>query len=380
MTNKPLVSIVSLNSIDVLVISFEISETNSSKTHVQINELIEQMSRLSSEVISLVKNNSTDQYVLTLRSHLTESEIVESLRRKFIPLKSVTVAKASSFLLSELSHSQSLVEPVAVENIENGLITYQDILQAFKQKHFLAFTQPIFDLKRETPVGVEMLCRWQHEDYGLLQPYQFLPAISHFQATLDLDFYMFESACELLSRWKLKDKSKAFTVSVNINANSLSSPYFCSHIEFIIKQYDINRQLLRIEVTETGIIHQGSEAHKSINRLQDLGFAISLDDFGAGTTILGYLTYLSPNEIKIDRCVINAVFYSDDQEKKSIATKMFLSMVDWVASMENVQLVVEGIENQEQADFLIENNVVIGQGFLFGRPSLIDSFEKEYME
>ncbi|KJG37794.1 hypothetical protein UA32_12650 [Photobacterium angustum] len=350
---------------DVTVIHLSNADEN------DVKRLITRLSIINRDIVSVVKaGNNVYIKLKSINDHqwligLIEDEALSGTTTTFY---------GQQFDTTNSSDAQF----ISLNAISGGKIGYEEMRYAIDNNEIIVFTQPILDLQNEKPLGVEMLCRWQHPEHGLLLPYHFFNAINAFNLSLDLDKYMFKNACDLLLKWQTDSATKTLTVSVNINANSLSNNEFIDYVSELVASYNIQRKLLRVEITETGYIYKDSQSHRNITRLQELGLAISLDDFGAGTTILGYLTYLTPNEIKIDRGLINAAFNAENSEKKSIAIKMLLSMIDWITSMDNVQLVVEGIEYKEQAEFLKNHNVKVGQGYLFGFPTHVDQFEENF--
>ena len=156
------------------------------------------------------------------------------------------------------------------------------------------------------------------------------------------------------------------------NCSSLQSEQFVkSIIEFVTNSSIGNR--LKLELTELASIGDHSVCHTNITKLQTNGVYISLDDFGSGLTNLNYLTYLKPDEIKLDKVLLDAAL-GNDLVHSSLAKQMIRSIVQWVESMPNVQLVVEGIERDEQRAFLVKSGVAVGQGFIYGKPCHIEDF------
>lgn len=339
--------------------------------HSDVELIIDKLSVIKCVIVSVVKMDCGDIYI-KLKTEVIKESIVNLINDIELNLK-IRVLKAKQ-------HNIKADEHLAISLKDcDGRVKLSEIKSALDKDEIVIFSQPIIDLKKGKPVGIEVLCRWQHPEFGLLLPFQFFGAITEFNLSLELDIYMLKQACKLLKKWEKSVVTENLSVSVNVNANSLSDSKFTDYILGLVEHFRIDRKLLMIEITETGYIYQGSAAHKNINILQSLGILISLDDFGSGTTILGYLTYLTPNEIKVDKGLINAVFNAKKPEKKMVATKMLNSIIDWVDLMEGVQLVVEGIESKNQAEFLKQRNVNIGQGYLFGKPLPIDLFEENLM-
>lgn len=254
-----------------------------------------------------------------------------------------------------------------LENIQKGekLFTKKELEIAFENNEFVAHVHSIFDLKSGKVRSLEVLCRWQHPQLGLLFPGDFIPSISVNDAEIEFDTYMLEAVKDLMFETNLP-------LSMNINCISLQSESFVNSIIEYVNQYEIGDRLT-LELTELTTIESNSLCHDNITKLQSNGILISLDDFGSGLTNLNYLTYLKPNEIKLDKVLLDTAL-SDDMAHSSLAKQIIRSVVEWVGTMKNVQLVVEGIERIEQLDFLVKSGVAVGQGFIYGKPCRIEDF------
>ena len=242
-----------------------------------------------------------------------------------------------------------------------------ELFNAINEKKFAIHCQPLVDISTSRMKGIEFLVRWEHAEYGMLYPDSFLPEIERFGLETDLDLLILEEALSQLKKWEASRKFGKLSISVNLYSCSLVSQRL---VRWLSKMADTNPLLvskLILEITETGHIEDGGIAHNNMKYLQSLGFSVSLDDFGAGTTICSYLTYLNPNEIKIDRALMNTAF-SRESNKSRVALKMLRSMIGWVQEMENVDLVVEGIESLDQLEYLKGLGVSVGQGYVYSKP------------
>lgn len=242
-----------------------------------------------------------------------------------------------------------------------------ELLEAINANKFAIHCQPLVDLSTSRVKGIEFLIRWEHPECGMLYPDSFLPEIERFGLETDLDLLILEEALSQLRKWKYNSKFSRLSISVNLYCCSLVSQRLVNWLSDMAENEPKLVSKLILELTETGHIEDGGVAHNNMKYLQSLGFCVSLDDFGAGTTICSYLTYLNPNEIKIDRALINTAF-SKDSAKSRVALKMLKSMIGWVQEMENVELVVEGIESIDQLEYLKGLGVSVGQGYVYSKP------------
>lgn len=248
-----------------------------------------------------------------------------------------------------------------------------ELMEAMSHFKFDIHCQPLVDLTSTKAKGVEFLIRWNHPEKGMLYPDMFLPEIERFGLETDLDLFILRSAESSLVLWSNQEVFKDLSISVNLYCCSLVTGRLMNWLESFRERYPNLVSKLILEITETGHIEDGGIAHANMHSIQRMGYSVSLDDFGAGTSICRYLTYLNPNEIKIDRSLINTAF-DPKNSKANVALKMLSSMVGWIQEMKDVALVVEGIESSEQHEYLKALGVTVGQGYVYSRPVPVEIF------
>lgn len=278
---------------------------------------------------------------------------------------------AANTQLSEIRTSVSTLLP------KSQRFTKYELQKGIDDNAFIIHCQPLVDIKSAKVKGIEFLIRWEHQTKGMLYPDMFLPEIERFGLETDLDLLVLKQALTQLKIFRDIAKFAHLSISVNLYCCSLFSSEL---VEWLSKMASTDADLvskLILEITETGHIEDGGTAHTNMQYIQELGYSVSLDDFGAGTTICSYLTYLNPNEIKIDRALIHTAF-DKGNAKIIVAQKMLQSMIGWVQEMDNVDLVVEGIESIEQLNYLKQLGVSVGQGYIYSRPQPIHAFLDTY--
>ena len=258
-----------------------------------------------------------------------------------------------------------------------GSLNEIDYIHALINKEFIVYGQRLMNIDSGTVRGVELLCRWDHPIMGVIYPDNFLPGIEACNLQVALDSYILSEAVKILCTWQDTVKCN-LKLSVNMFSSTLASAEMVEKLVSIAYLHPEIVCKLTIEITETSVIEVSSASHENIVKIQSLGFAISIDDLGCGTSNIGYLSYLSPKEIKLDRSLINAAFFGN-VEYRSIAMSILKSIIDLVLDMDGVELIVEGIETVEQLEYLKSLGVSIGQGYIYGKPVSLTELEVLYL-
>ncbi len=248
-----------------------------------------------------------------------------------------------------------------------------DLVEALRSSQFVVHCQPLVNIDTKSTKGVEFLIRWNHPEKGLLLPYLFLPEIEQYGLQIDLDMQVLHEAESQLFRWQNLDRFSELSISVNLYYETLVSTRLLNWLSSFKARQPLLFSKLVLEITETGHIENGGLAHNNMKLIQSMGYFVSIDDFGSGTSICSYLTYLNPNQIKIDRSLI-ATAFDFKNDKSSIALKMLESMIDWFAAMEGVELVIEGIESPSQHEYLKALGATVGQGYEYSKPVPLETF------
>ena len=241
----------------------------------------------------------------------------------------------------------------------------EELNHAYKNDEFEFFYQPKVDVNAEKIVGAEALVRWQHPQKGLLFPCSFLKVASEIGMIPKITNLALHSACKFI-----KENKDIFSgaISINIDSNELLYSNFEQNIISVIKSYDIDPKQIELEITESELIKDFQTAIVMIKKLQEFGIKFAIDDFGTGYSSITYLQKLPVNSLKIDRSFLQNI--SDTSNKEIV--KMIINM----AKTFNMCSVVEGIEDQNQLDFIRKIGANQYQGFLFSKA--ID--EKSFIE
>ena len=238
--------------------------------------------------------------------------------------------------------------------------------QALEENHFQMYIQPKFDLKTKELAGAEALVRWIHPEKGLIPPMNFIPLFEKNGFVTEVDKCIWKQACEFLSARK-KEGEKLFPISVNVSRIHMENDKFIDELILLTRKYGIDPKYLELELTETACFNNEKRFEETIHTLKELGFIISMDDFGTGYSSLNMLRNLPIDVLKLDRGFIKDTI---QDTRGQIVTKSIIEM----ANKLNMRTVAEGIETEEQAEFLKQIGCQIAQGFLYGKPVDKESF------
>ena len=245
----------------------------------------------------------------------------------------------------------------------------KDMNLAISDKQFLMYLQPKYNLITGEVCGAEALVRWQHPVKGLIPPMDFIPLFERNGFILKLDEYMWEEACKTIARWKEEGKNPV-PISVNISRYHIKNNDLVAVWQRLIRKYNIPTSCLILELTET-FFYDSEDLYEVLGKLQDMGFKLEVDDFGAGYSSLNMIRQIPINAIKIDK---------DFLDKKLASDKGKIVVRHTIAMAKDLQLdvVAEGVETKEHVEFLKSSDCDVAQGYFFAKPMPVADFEKMY--
>ncbi|ASK70159.1 MULTISPECIES: EAL domain-containing protein [Shewanella] len=257
---------------------------------------------------------------------------------------------------------QQMTERAAVR-----LRTEASLHDALKNNEFLLYFQPKLDLQSGKITACEALIRWQ-KDGRLISPISFIPVAEETGIIIPIGRWVIEQSCRVLRDWQ-KKYNYAIPIAINVASQQFADASLVSDIKQMALRYQIQPELLEIEITETSLMNDIELAINKLEQLKSAGFGIAVDDFGTGYSSLSYLRHLPITTMKIDRC-----FVSDLPGDSAIASTILM-----LGKQLNLTIVAEGIENEQQLDWLKRNQCQIGQGFYFSQPLPQAEFEALYI-
>ena len=235
-----------------------------------------------------------------------------------------------------------------------------DLRRALEQHELRVYYQPVHDLKSSRLIGVEALVRWEHPLRGLLSPGEFIPIAERTGLIAEIDAWVLEQACWQMVQWQAAGVELSF-VAVNISSRLFARPELFSLVSTVLADTGLDPALLELEVTESAVMDNSQVALEQMHRLRVLGLRLAIDDFGTGFSSLLRLKRLPVQKLKIDQGFV-AGLPGDNDDVAIVRAVIALGQ-----SM-GLEVHAEGIEQVEQAQFLLDLNCNLGQGYWFGRP------------
>ena len=255
----------------------------------------------------------------------------------------------------EMNHQ--LLETLELENA---------LRHALNKDQFTLYYQPKIDLKSSSINGCEALIRWQHPEHGLVSPATFIPLAEETGLIVEIGEWVLKEACRQGLAWQQSGLTPV-PVAVNLSARQFHRSDLVTRVAAILEESGFPAELLELELTESMIMDDPVETEKILHGLKSLGVKLSLDDFGTGYSSLNYLRRFPVDCLKIDRSFIQDV--PTDPSGASVVS----SIID-IAHNLRITAVAEGVETDEQLEFLNRCSCDSMQGYLFSKPLPADDF------
>ena len=242
-----------------------------------------------------------------------------------------------------------------------------EILHAIDAQQFALYYQPQVD--RGRIIGGEALIRWNHPTRGVLSPAEFIPLAEETGLILPLGKWALEAAFTQIALWTRPKECRALTFAVNISARQFRQANFAQEVLAAIKHTGANPQNIDLELTESMMANNIEEMISKMTEIKSHGLRFSLDDFGTGYSSLAYLKRLPLDQLKIDRAFVREI--PNDSTVCAIA-RAIVSL----GHIMGLSVIAEGVENNEQLEYLARLGCHAFQGYLFSRPVPAEEFQK----
>ncbi|MEA5060301.1 MAG: EAL domain-containing protein [Candidatus Pelethousia sp.] len=272
----------------------------------------------------------------------------------------------------ELVHSQIMGEKWLESNMQPAL----------ERGDFIPYYQPKVNVVTGAMVGAEALVRWRHPEEGILFPATFIPFFEKNGFVTHIDFAIFTEVCRNMRDWADAGKT-LFPISVNFSRCHVLNPYFSQRLKAIADRFKIPTNLLEVEITETVSMDDLDMAVDFVQSLKKQGFLISIDDYGTGYSSVAFLQKLPLDVLKLDKSFVENAMRC--KKARDIMRHLITAVL-----ANQIRVVCEGIETEEQKDFIISQNCCFAQGYLYSKPVPVEEFEaylsrtkistNEYME
>lgn len=243
-----------------------------------------------------------------------------------------------------------------------------DINQAFDNNEFCFYLQPKCNAETGAIVGAEALVRWNHPEYGLVSPGEFIPLLERESMVTRFDLFIWRSVCEMLSRWDGEGRNLV-PVSVNVSMTDIEAIDVARVLGDLLDRFSIDARLLQVEITESAIAHNMDVVEETIRDLHARGIAVLMDDFGSAYSSLNMLKDISVDAIKLD---MKFVDLNTDNAAKGL--KIIESVIDMAYQL-RLLIIAEGAQTAEQVSKLRELGCMYIQGYYFYRPLTVGKME-----
>lgn len=323
------------------------------------------LSELNTAMNSIQKTLS-DNYKISLIMGLylirdDDIDISACIDRANIARKTITDRHKTKYVYFDESMKSRLSKQKEVEDIMED---------ALKNHEFVVFYQPKFRLDTNQICGAEALVRWQRNDGTMITPNNFIPIFEDNGFIVELDFYVLEQVCKKIR--SLLDKNKRVVpISVNFSRMHLRDRMLVPKLTTVVKEYNIPPELIEVEITESALVDDNDYLLTILQDIHKNGFKLSMDDFGSGLSSLNLLRELPFDVLKLDK----------DFFQKGTTTPRERIIIEYIVKMGlelNMEIISEGVETKEQADFLRSIKCPVAQGYLYERPLPEKQFTEKY--
>jgi len=262
-------------------------------------------------------------------------------------------------------------DPAMQESVEHKTLMESELKAALSKQEFVLFYQPQIDANG-TIIGVEALVRWNHPTKGLIPPNLFIPLAEETGDIIALGAWVLREACRQLFLWLEKYPNLFLHVAINVSAKQFQEASFYDTVSSIVHEMHVPSSSITLELTESLILENVHEVIAKIEALRSLGVRFSLDDFGTGYSSLSYLKRLPLDELKIDQSFVRDINHDNNDA-------MIVKTIIEMAQNFDLDVIAEGVENEEQLMYLKENGCPLFQGYFFAKPMPPEEIERLFL-
>ncbi|WP_314384577.1 phosphodiesterase DibA [Pseudomonas brenneri] len=245
---------------------------------------------------------------------------------------------------------------------QNRIEIGNELRRALDQQELRVYYQPVHDLQTSKMMGVEALVRWQHPQRGLVPPAEFIPIAERTGLIAEIDAWVMDQACRQMCQWLAEGRDLSF-LAVNISSRLFARHELYEQVAKVLHDTGLDPSKLELEVTESAVMDDPEVALEQMHRLRELGLSLAIDDFGTGYSSLLRLKRLPVQKLKIDQGFVAGLPWDEDDAA-------IVRVVIALAQSMGMLVHAEGIEQKEQAQFLLDHQCDMGQGYWFARPML----------
>ena len=244
-----------------------------------------------------------------------------------------------------------------------------DLRHALKHEEFVVYYQPQLNALTNSITGMEALIRWNHPAEGLIAPGRFLPLAEETGLIVEMDRWVMKTALIQMKEWHLQGYQPG-KIALNLSMKHLQAKDIIPKLKELVKKCNYSSTNIELEITETEMMKDPEASISTLHKISNMGISIAIDDFGTGYSSLSYLQRLPIDKLKIDKSFIRDIIDNNTSIIKTIIA---------LAQNMNLEVISEGVETQEQSEFLVNNGCNNIQGYYFAKPMPADKM-KEFLD
>lgn len=313
------------------------------------------------ELNDQIEQRLREQYMNSRLRLCTGITIIEEGTKNRDPETAVSNANLARKVAKELENDCCvLFDRSMMEGIKREVEITSYIPKAINNREFQVYYQPKMETETFRLIGAEALVRWQKPDGKFVYPDEFIPLIERSGQVVDVDYYVYREVFRFLAQ-RIAEGKKVVPISLNVSRVHLNKMHILEYVKELFEEFQIPRELVEFELTESIYLDNTEKALQLVDGLHAMGTKVSMDDFGSGYSSLNLLSRLPIDIIKMDR-----VFLKDKDLHES--DKIIISCVVDMARKLKITSLCEGVETQEQSEYLKKVGCQILQGYYFSKP------------
>ena len=258
-------------------------------------------------------------------------------------------------------------DPTTHAAMEARILLEAELRLALPNNQFELYYQMQVDYSGKI-LGAEVLIRWDHPERGLVSPLQFISLAEANGLIVPIGLWVLETACAQLKRWQQHEHTRHLQLAVNVSALQFHQPDFVAQVCTVLQKHAVKPDRLKLELTESLVLDDVNDTIFKMKTLKKVGVHFSMDDFGTGFSSLAYLTQLPLDQLKIDQSFVRNIGLKPTD---AVIVQTIIGM----AKNLDMNVIAEGVETEQQRDFLKQNDCIHYQGYLFGKPVPLNEFE-----
>ncbi|MFD2229044.1 putative bifunctional diguanylate cyclase/phosphodiesterase [Alkalimarinus sediminis] len=247
----------------------------------------------------------------------------------------------------------------------------KDLSNALNNNEFHIVFQPQIDYQSKAIIGAEVLLRWVHPTRGFVPPDIFIPIAENNGSIVDIGNWVLDEACRQAAIWQ--QQGHFIKLAINLSAVQLKDSAIEAYIKSTLEKHHIEPRYLEVEITETGVMENLSNAVETLNKIKQYGVSTAIDDFGTGYSSLSYLKKLPIDKVKIDKQFVHDLLIDEDD------TSIVNAVIQLSKSL-HLSVIAEGVETKEQEAYLVSRGCDMGQGYFYSRPVAAEEFLSYLLE